>query len=170
MFERILVPLGGAAVGESVLEPARRLAELLSAELVLLRVVAPHPATAYLPQEGGGPSPRELVEAERAALALAGAYLQAVADRLSAYVPVRAELRRGGVPEEIVRAVRDLGCGLIAAGTHGHGSLRRVVGGSLTDELVRRSPVPVLLCLAPRGRDSSVPHGAGREVAAGRAR
>ena len=145
MYDRILVPLGGETVGESVLECARLLAELLDAELVLLRAVPPHPATTYVHHEGAPPAARDLVEAERAALASADTYIRDAADRLSGYVRVQALVRRGDVVEEILRAARDFRCSIIAMGTHGHGSLRRMVGGSITDQVVRRSPVPVLM-------------------------
>jgi crotonobetainyl-CoA:carnitine CoA-transferase CaiB-like acyl-CoA transferase len=58
---------------------------------------------------------------------------------------VRRAPFRGEHTEEILRAVRDTRCGLIAMGTHGHRPLRRMVAGSLTDQVVRRSPVPVLV-------------------------
>ena len=145
MYDRILVPLGGGAVGERVLECARLLAEPLDAEIVLLRVVPPHPATIFVHQEGPPPSARAVAAAERAALALGEAYVHDAADRLAGHVRVAAQIRRGDVAEEILRAVRDTRCGLIAMGTHGHRPLRRMVAGSLTDQVVRRSPVPVLV-------------------------
>lgn len=164
MFDRILLPLNGTEVGEAALEPARLLAERLDGELVVLRVVEPHPATVYGSGEAPPPPTRGLAEAERAALAEAEAYVRDVADRLSGYVRVRAAVRHGEPLRQILRAARDFGCGVVALATHGHGPLRRMVGGSLTEQVLRHGGLPVLLVRAQVRRV-----GAHRAVAADRA-
>jgi nucleotide-binding universal stress UspA family protein len=44
------------------------------------------------------------------------------------------------------------GCDLIVVGSHGHGRLRRLFRGSLTDEVVRHARCPVLIVKAPATR------------------
>ena len=46
----------------------------------------------------------------------------------------------------VLRMADELGCGLIVVGSHGRGTVSRVLGGSLVADLVRQSPVPVLVC------------------------
>ncbi|MCS6866166.1 MAG: universal stress protein [Gemmataceae bacterium] len=48
-----------------------------------------------------------------------------------------------GTPaEEIVKAARD--CNLVVIGTHGRSGLRRVLMGSVAEEVLRKAPCPVL--------------------------
>lgn len=56
------------------------------------------------------------------------------------------ETRRSERPaEEIVRAARDDGAGLLVIGTHGHGAIERVLIGSVASSVARSAPCPVLL-------------------------
>ena len=52
----------------------------------------------------------------------------------------------------IVGVLERFGCDLIVIGSHGHGRLRRLFRGSMTDEVVRNSHCPVLLVKAPATR------------------
>jgi nucleotide-binding universal stress UspA family protein len=56
------------------------------------------------------------------------------------------ELRGGSrVAEAIVKAARDARCELIVIGTHGRRGVRRALLGSDAEDVVRSSPVPVLV-------------------------
>jgi nucleotide-binding universal stress UspA family protein len=52
----------------------------------------------------------------------------------------------------IVGTLEKFGCDLIVIGSHGHGRLRRLFRGSLTDEVVRAAHCPVLVVKAPTAR------------------
>ena len=52
----------------------------------------------------------------------------------------------------IVGMLERFGCELIVIGSHGHGRLRRLLRGSLTDEVVRHAHCPVLVVKAPATR------------------
>jgi nucleotide-binding universal stress UspA family protein len=52
----------------------------------------------------------------------------------------------------IVAMLERFGCDLIVVGSHGHGRLRRLLRGSLTDEIVRHARCPVLVVKAPPTR------------------
>ena len=68
-------------------------------------------------------------------------------------VRVTHELVAGRVRAgEIVVLMEKFGCDLIVLGSHGHGRLRRLVRGSLTDQVVRRARCPVLVVKAPAVR------------------
>ena len=45
---------------------------------------------------------------------------------------------------EIIRAAQALGCDLIVVGTHGRRGLEHFVLGSVAEQVIRRSPIPVL--------------------------
>jgi len=49
----------------------------------------------------------------------------------------------------IVEMLEKFGCDLIVIGSHGHGRLRRLLRGSLTDEVVRHARCPALVVKAP---------------------
>ncbi len=51
----------------------------------------------------------------------------------------------GRAAEAILRAVREGGCDLVVMGTHGRGGLRRLVLGSVAEQVLRQCEVPVLV-------------------------
>jgi nucleotide-binding universal stress UspA family protein len=64
-----------------------------------------------------------------------------------------AHLRMGNVAEEIVGLARDLEADLIVMGSRGHGGVRRAVEGSISDQVVRRAPCPVMTVRADKGEE-----------------
>ncbi|MFO0866294.1 MAG: universal stress protein [Gemmataceae bacterium] len=50
----------------------------------------------------------------------------------------------GVAAEEIVRLAEELHCDLIVMGTHGRTGLRRVLMGSVAEQVLRKAPCPVL--------------------------
>lgn len=52
--------------------------------------------------------------------------------------------------QEPLTAIRDFAdkndCGLIVIGSHGHGTVMRAITGSIVKELIRTSPIPILVC------------------------
>jgi len=56
-----------------------------------------------------------------------------------------AHLRVGEVDLEIVGLARKLGADLIVMGCRGRGGIRRAVGGSVSDAVIRNAPCPVLV-------------------------
>ena len=60
-------------------------------------------------------------------------------------VPFSAEVRVGDLAETIVRCARERGCGLIAMGTRGMGSVANLLLGSTASKVISLADVPVLL-------------------------
>ena len=56
-----------------------------------------------------------------------------------------SHLRMGAVALEVVALARELGVGLIVMGCRGHGGIRRVIEGSISDRVIRHAPCPVLV-------------------------
>jgi nucleotide-binding universal stress UspA family protein len=55
----------------------------------------------------------------------------------------------------ILGILERFGCDLIVIGSHGHGRLRRLLCGSITDEVVRRARCPVLVVKALASRPAA---------------
>ncbi len=54
-------------------------------------------------------------------------------------------LRMGEIDLEIVSLARELEAGLIVIGCRGRGRIRRAIGGSASDAVIRHAPCPVLV-------------------------
>ena len=133
MFERVLVPLDGSPRSEALLSRIPRFLRSENAELILVRAAQ---ILAVEPFSG-------LFETD---LDQATAYLSAVEKRLAAQgMSARgiAELARPA--DLILRMARNNRVSLIALSTHGRTGASRVVLGSVTEEVLRKSPVPVLV-------------------------
>ncbi len=124
-MKRILVALDGSRGSESILAYVEALLRNVDADLTLATVVA----------DG---TPRQ----EKAARA----YLRGVAARLSrkgAYAD--EEILVGNPAVELVRRAREGNYDLLAMCTRGKRGLKRLVLGSVAEEVLRRTPVPALV-------------------------
>jgi nucleotide-binding universal stress UspA family protein len=152
MYTHILVALDGSEIAEQVLPHVEGLAEKLGSEVTLLRVTLA-PGMAVAPGLGLPMTvPTDLYTAEQMTEALAAerqdaeTYLHSVAGRVRKRVPrVNEVLAEGHAPDVIVERATALGADLIAMTTHGRSGLRRLVMGSVAEEVVRRAPCAVLL-------------------------
>ncbi|WP_380677833.1 universal stress protein [Salinigranum sp. GCM10025319] len=135
MYDRLLVPTDGSDGSDAAVRRAVVVAARVGASVDALAVVdRTFPAaTAY----------DHVVERLEAT---AEAALEAVVDAGDrAGVAVDPHLRRGVPHEEIVAAADAYGSDLIVMGTHGRTGFGRVRHlGSVTERVVRTSPVPVL--------------------------
>ena len=136
-FDEVLVCLDGSDACGTILEPVRDLAQL-GAHLTLLHVVPVQPSPVPDPREGGAMDRME-------------GYLQSVARKLEDDCPsVRIQVRQAhGRATGILRVAQELEADLIALATEGHGRLHRFLLGSVADDVLRNSPLPVLLKRPP---------------------
>lgn len=158
MVERILVALDGSELAEQVLPLVEELALKLGARVELMRAVTSDvqafretlpTGTSYQNPELALDVAAQRVEAETRS---AESYLEGVRGRLaSAGVDVQTLVLQGPAGPAIVRRARESGASLIALATHGRGGLGRLVFGSVADEVLRESDVPLLL-VRPRAR------------------
>lgn len=151
MNNKILVPLDGSELSEAILPHVATLAKSMHAEVVLLRVITTtinepmYMGLATLP----APLPPRAPEAD--VYAQAEGYLQRVAFDYFPDQNVTLEVSGGPTAETILDFAASQNIGLIAMTTHGRGGLARMVMGSVADEIVRLSHVPVLLVRPQHG-------------------
>lgn len=141
---KMLVPLDGTELSESVLGHAAAFGGLFGTSFHLVRVV-PYPmqfSSPYLPHTMQM-NQQFVAEAKEAALA----YLSVHAERLRAQgheadlaVVVVAQPGHGLLGE-----MEDAQCDIMAMATHGRGGLSRAILGSTADKVIRGTRVPVLL-------------------------
>ncbi len=135
MYKTILVPLDGSEFGERALPMAAALARAMNAQLVLMCAAS---ATTF--------PGTDATEAQVQAVAEAQAYLQATAADLSGQgLKVDVAVPYGPAAESILLEVELRHADLLVMCTHGRSGLGRWVYGSVAEEVLARSPVPVLL-------------------------
>jgi universal stress protein A len=127
-----LGPASAAATNE-----AFKLGAALSATLLAVTVI--DPGTLQLP----GGQFRRRVDQERRRLepAAAGLVLRGRRD----HVPTTFLIWEGDPAESIIEAARSEGADMIVVGSHGRAPLSRALIGSVSDQVVRHAPCPVMV-------------------------
>ena len=139
-FQTILCPTDFSLTAARAFEYAADLARAYDARLVVMHAFFPavlgERTAAYLPDE---------VKALRAAAR------KQLDELRPADPPVRVErlLREAPDVPAILDAAAELKADLIVMGTHGRTGFRRLVLGSVTEEVLRQAPCPVLTVRAP---------------------
>jgi nucleotide-binding universal stress UspA family protein len=75
--------------------------------------------------------------------------------RLDAAVKVEHLLADGHPAKEIVRTANENDCDLVVMGTHGRTGLRRLLTGSVAEEVLRRATCPVRIVKTPLPKEGS---------------
>ncbi|MGH3040170.1 MAG: universal stress protein [Gaiellaceae bacterium] len=145
MFHSILVAVDGSKSAERALLEAVELARAVGARLTLISVATPPrwpvaagPYLVPLPSED---------ELERGAEAL----LERLEELVPEDVPVCSVVRRGNVASAILDRVRDAEHDLVVMGSRGHGPLRTLLLGSVSQAVLDHSRVPVLVVRSAAG-------------------
>jgi nucleotide-binding universal stress UspA family protein len=148
-WRTILVPHDFSSSANHAAALARDVAKKFGARLILLHV-AEVPAgigidTAVVPEAGAAP-----ISLRDYATASANDHLADLASRLEKDgIVVTTQVAVGRPVDEILRAAAEEKADLIAMGTHGRTGLAHLVTGSVTEKVVRTSPVPVLTVRVP---------------------
>ncbi len=143
IFEHVLVATDGSEAAAAATREAAQIARLFDGRLTLLRVVSV-PAglsSPYIPH--AAQLDRETTERRQEE---AKSFLEDAAKRFAKGLNVRTHALLGYHPaRSILDAISELGCDLVALGTHRRTRLARIVLGSVADKVVRAAPVPVLV-------------------------
>lgn len=151
VYEKILVPLDGSELAESVLSQVVPLAKCMDSEIVLLRIVS-LPASVY----AAAADPRLAIDIRDDVREDAKDYLNGIAAKLRAEgIKSSVEIAMGVVAETIQDLAANVHADLIAMSTHGRGGLARLMIGSVADQLIRNAHVPILL-VRPQSKKQSV--------------
>lgn len=135
----ILVPLDGSPLAEQALPIAQAIAERARCKLKLVLVheplILPEPGPAY-------------TKVELAMLKANREYLKSVTARVRERLgkSVSSAVLRGlPVARTLATYIQELAPDLMVMTTHGRGGLRRAWLGSVTDQLIRSSEIPILV-------------------------
>lgn len=165
---KLLLAVDGARAGEPAARAAAVWASTAGAEVVLYSVlhprevrstvagprfphtIAPEASQGGQPLHGVRPPAAQVAEDRSQALARLRVerreYLQHLADRLFAGVPATIRIDDGAdTASAIIAAAVEESASVIAMATRGRSALGQALFGAVHEDVVRRSPVPVLL-------------------------
>lgn len=148
MFKKILVPVDGSPTANRGLKEAIALAKEQGTMLYLLHVIDEHRVDLAGAEVGGA-----YVAAATEALMKNGQKIIAAAQARAEKQGVRAisltvETLGQTVAHMILAQAKKHKVDLIVLGTHGRRGLRRIIMGSDAEDVIRQTPVPVLLIRA----------------------
>lgn len=135
MVGTVIVALDGSKLAEQALPIAQQIAENMGVVITLLQVIPPD-------------APAELRDE-------ASEYLEETAVALA--FPTQVMIRIGEPAAEIIAGAAEMPAPVIVMTTHGRGGLGRLLYGSVADQVVRDSHVPVLLVRAGLPPSASQP-------------
>lgn len=147
MYTKVLVAIDGSAITPAVLREAARLA-VAGSQLRIISVVD-NPLANFAAPYGIAYDHEALHHAlqEQAQTIVTGAQATLKAQGIDASADVLAVSVEHGVdiPSTIEAEAEAWGADLMVIGTHGRRGLRRLLLGSVSEQLIRQSRLPVLL-------------------------
>ncbi len=148
MLRSLLVPLDGSHMGEWSLPLATRVARSTGAELHLAHVHVPYEPDHLLSNSSFQWEGVDMWEYDRRHRRQEDEYLHGWEERLQgegATVDARVLDDGARVTEGLVEYAGEVGADLIVMTSHGRSGLQRALWGSVADEMIRRTAVPVLV-------------------------
>ena len=152
MFNDILVPLDGSELSERALPMAQDLAQSSEATVHLIHMVSrEHELGAGRGIESVQAAEMEIDMARRlteSQIHRGRLYLEQKGSQLSdAGIKIETEftVKAGEPAQNIIDYVKEHSISLVVMTTHGHGGVRRLLLGSVTDRVIRSCEVPVLV-------------------------
>jgi nucleotide-binding universal stress UspA family protein len=138
-MRRVLCPVDFSDFSRHALDYAAGVARWHEARITALHVIPP--ITSMLPASGEGIYPPLVFRPEE--LRQFRDELESFA-RASGIEALDTEVVQGSVAGEIVRFANELPADLLVMGTHGRSGFERLMLGSVTEKLLRKSPCPLL--------------------------
>ena len=144
MYSHILVTLDGSPGAEAVLPHATAIARSMRAALTIVRVV--DPVVSEWGERGTIGRGNATTGMQSVFADQAEHYLHGAASKIRAEgVTVHTLVRQGQPAKQIVDIAREIGADAIAMATRSRRGLNRLMFGSVTEEVLHRSQLPVLL-------------------------
>lgn len=156
MLRSVLVPLDGSQMGESSLPLAAGVVRSTGGELHLAHVHVPYEPHQLLSNSSFQWEGVDMWDYDRRHLSEEDEYLHGVEERLQREgAKVDARVLDGvSVTDGLVTYADEVGADLIVMTSHGRSGLQRALWGSVADEMIRKTPVPVLV-IHPDGEEVS---------------
>ncbi len=144
MYKKMLVPLDGSELSESVLNDVVTIATNCQIpEVVLLRVLEPLDNSTIMEKHFDAKIASELDEDCHNE---AASYLENIATTLKRKgIAVKVEVLSGDPAEELIKYSQHSGVDLVIMSTHGRSGVSRWVFGSVADKVIRQTELPVLI-------------------------
>lgn len=139
MYQKILVPLDGSKLAERAIPWADELARTLGAEVTLLRVVGPNDIPDEVMADGVA---YQLIET---ATHTARGMLDLEAEQFGQVQPSHREVEYGEPGAAVVARAHVGEADLIVMTSRGRSGFERAALGSVADEVIRESHIPVLV-------------------------
>lgn len=145
---KVLAAIDFSPVTERIMKAVDRLGRANNAEVCLLHVAKPEPE--FVGYDAGPGVVRDQVASE---LHDEHRRIQALAGRLrDSGIEATALCVQGAIVDTVLEHAGRLGADLIVTGSHGHGAVYHLLVGSISEGLIARSTIPVLVIPA-RGAD-----------------
>jgi len=140
MYQRVVIPLDGSPIAESILPFISKIAGPLDMEVILIRVVP------LAPEEVIGIGSTVGLDSAETRKHEAQHYLNTRVEELwTKGLRAQAHVEIGDPAPEIVAFAHKVGADLIAMTTRGRSGLSRLVMGSVAETVLRSAAVPVFL-------------------------
>jgi nucleotide-binding universal stress UspA family protein len=148
MYKRMLVPVDGSLRSEVVVSHAAETAKAFGCSIRLLTVVDLDKRNGKVAQDNHNDEAASLAWVE-SQIEEAENHLRPVAERFEEHgLKPEMEVRFGNPPAEILKAASEYGTDIIAMATRSRRGVARLMFGSVADQVLRESHVPVLLITA----------------------
>ena len=155
MFERIVVPLDGSRLSAQAIPYATEVGKRFGAEIILVRVISPDDL-ALVPEVQAADNSNSTDKIQREETddadnaAYAKRYLTNWSQSLKSQgVKASYEVLVGNPAKAIMLLAKNQQASLIVMMSHGKGAFRRAITGSVADEILRHSSIPVLIIRMP---------------------
>ena len=139
MFETILYPTDFSAVSKKALEYCKKLKEAGTKKVIVLHVIEIDPNVEKIPANIKEAFKRELEQTARKETEAIAAELK----KAGFEVTVRIEL--GSPVKKILEVEDEENVSAIVLGSHGKSNIKEILIGSVSENVIRKSRVPVLV-------------------------
>ena len=144
MFKHLLVTLDGSPRAECVIPHAIDIAKAMGAEITLLRVV--DATNSDWSERGAIGRGQAATSIKSTYVDQATAYLNRVAEQVrGAGITAHVVLKQGQAGKQIVLTAKESDADAITMATHSRRGLNRIMFGSVAEEVLHDSQLPILL-------------------------
>lgn len=144
MFKHLLVTLDGSPRAEAVIPHAMDIAKAMGAEITLLRVV--DAANSDWGERGAIGKALTVTSIKSTYVDQATSYLRRVAEQVGqSGITAHAMVKHGQAAKVIVATAKEADADAIVMATHSRRGINRVMFGSVAEEVLHESHLPILL-------------------------